>query len=86
MFKTNDDSIKTMVAEHVEMREWLIGFDETVDYTRLFDPVLLEATTSLEHRYILDRTLSLMVVCGEIDLEFAGINDAGFSLYRRNQP
>ena len=78
------DEINKMVVEHVEMREWLIGFDEAVDYKRLFDPVLLEATTSLEQLYVFDRTLTILVACGEIDLEHAGISDEGLTLYRRS--
>ena len=75
--------IKKMVIEHADMRSYLIGVDEIVDYKRLFDPVLLESTTSLEQLYVFDRTLTMLVACGEIDLEHAGISDEGLTLYRR---
>ena len=78
-----NEEIKEMVIEHADMRSYLIGIDEIVDYKRLFDPVLLESTTSLEQLYVLDRTLTMLVACGEIDLEHAGISDEGLTLYRR---
>ena len=76
--------IRNMVAEHIDMRTYLVGMDETVDYRRLFDPALLESTTSLEQLYVFDRTLAMLVACGEINLEHAGTSEEGLNLYRRS--
>jgi hypothetical protein len=54
-----------------------------VDYTQLFDKHLLQATTSLEHRYVFERALAHLMAFEEIDLVFAGVNDEGQTLYKR---
>ena len=78
------DEIRNMVAEYIDMRTYLIGMDEAVDYKRLIDPVLLDSTTSLEQLYVFDRTLAMLVACGEIDLDLVGTDDEGNNLYRRS--
>lgn len=75
--------IKQMVLDHVDMRIYFMECDETYECEFLFDKALWNATTPLEHQYVLERSLALLTACGEIELEFAGVNDEGKTLYRR---
>ena len=72
-----------MISEHVDKHLYLIECGEVVDSRTLFGKTVLASTSTLEKRYVLDRTLDYLVAFGEIDLEFAGINDDGETLYRR---
>ena len=72
-----------MVFEHVDSRLFLIKCGEPVDSHALFDKAVLASTSELEHRYVFDRTLAYLIAFGEIELEFAGVNDDGQPLYRR---
>jgi len=75
-----------MVFEHVDRRLYLIECGEPVDSHALFDKTVLASTSELERRYVFDRTLAYLIAFGEIDLEFAGVNDDGQPLYRRLEP
>ena len=75
-------STKKMVFEHVDEQLYFIDCDDTNVCKNLFDKVLWKATTSLDH-YVFERALNLLVVCGEIDLVIAGVNDKGRTLYQR---
>ena len=74
---------KKMVFEHVDDHLYFVEAGKKVDYTKLFDKHLLEATTPLEQRYVLKRALDHLIACGEIDVVFAGVNDEGQTLYKR---
>ena len=77
------ESTKEMVSEHVDEHLYFLDAGKKMDYTKLFDKHLLEAMTRLEQRYVLKRALDLLVAFGEIDVEFAGVNDEGETLYKR---
>ena len=62
---------------------YFVDAGKKVDYTKLFDKHLLEATTPLEQRYVLKRALDHLIACSEIDVMFAGVNDEGQTLYKR---
>ena len=74
---------KKMVFEHVDDHLYFVEAGKKVDYTKLFDKHLLEATTPLEQRYVLKRALDHLIACGEIDVVFAGENNEGETLYKR---
>ena len=80
------NDIAKMVFDHVDRRLPLIECGEATDCKSLFDKVLWDSTTSLEHRFVFDRALSLMVAYGEIDLEFAGVDKDGQTQYVRPLP
>ena len=80
-FVLNDGA--KMVSEHVNHRLYLIECGEVADRRALFGEAVLATTSALEQRYVLDRTLAYLVAFGEIDLEIAGLNDDGETLYRR---
>ena len=71
------------VSDHVDDQLYFVSAGKKVDYTQLFDKHLLEATTPLEHHYVLKRVLDHLVACGEIDVVFAGEDDEGQTLYQR---
>ena len=77
------EETRNMVHEHVDEHLYFVECDKKVVFTQMFDKNLLNATTELEHRYVLKRALDLLVACGEIDVEFAGENDEGETLYMR---
>jgi hypothetical protein len=77
------EATKKMVFEHVDEHLYFVKAGKKVDYTQLFDKHLLQATTSLEHRYIFERALAYLMALEEIDLVFAGVNDEGRTLYQR---
>ena len=77
------EEIQEMVIEHVDEQLYFVEAGEKVEYTKLFDKHLLEATTPLEQRYVLKRALDHLIACGEIDVVFAGVNDEGQTLYKR---
>jgi hypothetical protein len=72
-----------LVSEHVKQRIYLIGCGEVVGRSTVFGEAVLAATSALEQLYVLDRTLAYLIAFGEIELEFAGVNDEGEPLYRR---
>ena len=72
-----------IVSDHVNQRLYLIKGGEVADSRALFGEAVLASTSALEHRYVFDRTLAYLVAFGEIDLELAGHNDDGETLYRR---
>ena len=74
---------KEMVLEHVDEQLYFVKAGKKVDYTKLFDKQLLQATTSLEHRYVFERALAYLMAFEEIDLVIAGVNDEGQTLYQR---
>ena len=78
----SEEMIK-MVCEHVDEQLYFVEAGKKVGYTKLFDKHLLQATTALEQRYVLKRTLDHLIACGEIDVVFAGVNDEGQTLYKR---
>ena len=78
-----NEEINEMVREHVDARIYFVSAGKKVDYTQLFDKQLLQATTSLEHRYVFERALAYLMAFEEIDLVFAGVNDKGQTLYKR---
>lgn len=77
------EEMKEMVSDYIDERLYYVEAGKEVNFTQLFDKHLLEATTPLEQRYVLKRALDLLVACGEIDVEFAGVNDEGQTLYQR---
>ena len=77
------EETRNMVHEHVDEHLYFVECDKKVDFTQLFDKHLLQATTSLEHRYVFKRALDLLVALGELDVMFAGENDEGETLYMR---
>ena len=76
------NDIKEMVYGQVDEHLYLIDCDDTNVCESLFDKVLWDATTSLDH-YVFERALALLISCEEIDLVFAGVNDEGQTLYER---
>ena len=77
------EATKKMVFEHADEHLYFVKAGKKVDYTQLFDKHLLQATTSLEHRYVFERALAYLMAFEEIDLVFAGVNDEGQTLYQR---
>ena len=73
-----------MVSDHVNQRLYLIEPGEVADRHDLFGEAVLASTSVLEQRYVLDRNLAYLIAFGEIDLEIAGVNDEGETLYRRS--
>lgn len=77
------EDITKMVAEYMDARIYFIDAGKKVAYTEVFDNALLKSTTQLEHRFVLQLALDYLVALGEVDLEFAGVNDEGQTLYER---
>ena len=78
-----NEATKKMVFDHVDEQLYLVDAGKKVEYTKLFDRHLLEATTPLEQRYVLKRALDHLIACGEIDVVLAGVNDKSQTLYQR---
>jgi hypothetical protein len=77
------ENIKQMVFDHVDRRLYFISADEPVDYTALFDKMLLESTTTLDHHYVFEHALALLIAFEDIDLRIVGVNEEGKTLYQR---
>jgi hypothetical protein len=77
------ETTKKMVFEHVDEHLYFVEAGKKVDYTQLFDKHLLQATTSLEHRYVFERALAYLMALEDIDLRIVGINEGGKTLYQR---
>ena len=77
------EATKKMVFEHVDEHLYFVDVDKKVDYTELFDKHLLQATTSLEHRYVFERALAYLMALDEIDLRIVGVDEEGKTLYER---
>jgi hypothetical protein len=80
------EEIQEMISEHVDKHYYLIPVGKKVAYTELFGKLLLQSTTSLDQHYVLKGTLDHLVACGEVDFEFAGVNDEKETLYRKIEP
>ena len=78
-----DTESTKMVGEHVDNHIYFVEVGKKVNYTELFDKALLDAMTTLEHRYVLERALAYLIAFEEVDLELAGVNDEGQTLYQR---
>jgi len=73
---------KKMVLDHVDERIYHMKTGETYTFEWLLDESILAATTELERMH-LERMLNTLIVCGEVDVEVAGCDEEGKTLYRR---
>ena len=80
-FELNEQA--KLVADHVNQRIYLIECGEVADRRALFGEAVLASTSALEQLYVLDRNLDYLIAFGEMNLEIAGLNDDGETLYRR---
>lgn len=72
-----------MVHDHVDDHLYHVEVDKQVTYMELFDKQLLDSTSTLEHYYVFERALADLMAFEEIDLEYAGVDDEGRTLYKR---
>jgi hypothetical protein len=73
---------KEMLLEHIDARVYHMQCDETYVFGWLLGDPILASTTELEQMY-LERMLNLLVVCGETEVEIAGLDDEGQTIYHR---
>jgi hypothetical protein len=72
-----------MVHGHVDDHLYHVEVGKKVTYMALFDKRLLDSTSTLEHYYVFERALADLMAFEEIDLEYAGVDDEGRTLYKR---
>jgi len=75
-------NVKTMLQEHLDARSYHMQCDETYDFGWLLGESILASCTDLE-KLFMERLIYLLVTCSEVDIDLAGVNDAGDTLYRR---
>jgi hypothetical protein len=73
---------KEMMLEHIDARIYHMQSDKTYVFGWLLGDPILASTTELERMY-LERMLNLLVVCGETEMEIAGLDEEGQTLYHR---
>jgi hypothetical protein len=73
---------KEMLLEHIDARTYHMQSDKTYVFGWLLGDPILASTTELEQMY-LERMLNLLVVCGETEVEIAGLDEEGRTLYQR---
>ena len=76
------EGIREKLREHIDARTYHMQVDKTYMFGWLLGESILASTTELEQMY-LERMLNLLVVCGETDVEIAGLNEEGRYLYNR---
>lgn len=76
------NNFREMLGKHIDAQIYHMQCDETYASGWMLGESVLESTTDLEQLY-LERMLHLLVVCGEAELEVAGLNEEGEYLYHR---
>jgi hypothetical protein len=76
------ENIREMLLEHINARVYHMQCDETYVFGWLLGEPILASTTELEQMY-LERMLNLLIVCGETEVEIAGLDEEGRTLYQR---
>ena len=76
------EGIREKLREHIDARIYHMQPEKTYVFGWLLGDSILESTTELEQMY-LERMLNLLVMCGEADVEIAGLNEEGAYLYHR---
>ena len=76
------ENLRNLLREHIDARTYHMQSDKTYTFGWLMGESILASTTELEQMY-LERMLNLLIVCGEADVEIAGLNEEGGYLYQR---
>ena len=82
MYVTNEN-IEAMVSEHAMNRVARMEIGDVTNCIELFGSAVWYSLTDLEKHYPFMRMLDMLVNEGELDLEFAGVDADGQTLYRK---
>ena len=83
MYVATSESIEDMISEHAINRVARMEIGDVTYCKELFGKALWHSLTVLEQHYLFMRMVDMLVNEGELELEFAGVDDDGKNLYRR---
>jgi hypothetical protein len=83
MYISTSENIEAMVSEHAINRVARMEIGDVTNGIELFGSALWYNLTDLEKHYLFMRMLDMLVDEGELDLEFAGVDADGQTLYRK---
>jgi hypothetical protein len=83
MYVPKDKNMDEMISEHAINRVARMEIGDVTNCIELFGSAVWYSLTDLEKHYLFMRMVDMLVDEGELDLEIAGVNDAGQTLYER---
>ena len=78
-----NENIEGMISEHATNGVARMKVGDVTSCVGLFGSALWYNLTDLERYCLFMDIVDMLVDEGELDLEFAGVNDEGLTLYRR---
>ena len=83
MYVPTNESTEELVSEHAINRVARMKAGNVTNCKELFGKAVWYNLTDLEKHYLFMRTLDMLFNEGDLDLEFAGEDDEGQTLYRK---
>jgi hypothetical protein len=83
MYMPSDTNMEEMISEHAINSVARMEIGDITNHKELFGSAVWYSLTDLEKHYLFMRMVDMLVDEGELDLEIAGVNDAGQTLYER---
>jgi hypothetical protein len=83
MYVATNENTEDMISEHAFNRVACMEIGDVTNCKDLFGSALWYSLTDLEKHYLFIRMINMLVTVGELDLEFAGEDHEGQTLYRR---
>jgi hypothetical protein len=80
------ENIEEMISEHATNSVARMKVGDVTSCVGLFGSALWYSLTELERYYLFMNMVDMLVGEGELDLEFAGVNDVKETLYRKIKP
>ena len=86
MYVPTEINMEELISEHATNRVARMEVGDVTNNKELFGSALWYSLTDLEKHYLFIRMVDMLVGEGELDLEFAGVDDEGQPLYRKIEP
>ena len=86
MYVPTGKNMEEVISEHAINRVACMKVGDVTSPVGLFGSAVWYNLTDLEKHYLFMRMLDMLVDEGELDLEFAGVDADGQTLYRRIEP
>ena len=83
MYVAINENTEELVSEHAINRVARMKAGDVTNSEELFGKAVWHSLTDLEKHYLFMRTLDMLVNEGGLDLEFAGVDADGQTLYRK---
>ena len=83
MYVSTSENMDEMISEHAINRVARMEIGDVTNHKELFGSAVWYSLTDLEKHYLFMRMVDMLVGEGELDLEIAGVNDEGETLYRK---